>query len=106
MADAALEAGMKVETVLLDVTDPDGCARVIDESAGPDALVNNAGYSITGSIEDVTDTEAHAAFETMVLAPMRLAGLAIPHIRDHGGGRIVNVSSIYGRASTPLTGCI
>ena len=70
----------------------------------PYALVNNAGYSITGSIEDVTDDEARAAFETMVLAPMRLARLALPHMRDDDGGRIVNVSSIYGRTSTPLTG--
>lgn len=103
VAEAAREADVTVETVLLDVTDPDGCARVIDEHK-PFALINNAGYSITGSIEDVTDAEARAAFETMVLAPMRLARLAIPHMRDHRGGRIVNVSSIYGRASTPLTG--
>jgi NAD(P)-dependent dehydrogenase (short-subunit alcohol dehydrogenase family) len=103
VADAARDADVAVETVLLDVTDPDGCARVIDKYT-PDALVNNAGYSITGSIEDVADTEARAAFETMVLAPMRLARLAIPHMRERGGGRIINVSSIYGRASTPLTG--
>ena len=102
VAAAARDAGVTVETVLLDVTDPDGCAQVIDEYR-PWALVNNAGYSITGSIEDVTDAEALAAFETMVIAPMRLARLAIPVMRD-GGGRIVNISSIYGRMSTPLTG--
>jgi len=103
VAEAAREVGVTVETVLLDVTDPDGCARVTDQHR-PFALINNAGYSITGSIEDVTDAEARAAFETMVLAPMRLARLAIPHMRDRRSGRIVNVSSIYGRASTPLTG--
>ena len=103
VAEAARAAGVMVETVLLDVTDPGGCARVIDEHQ-PVALVNNAGFSITGSIEDVTDAEARLAFETMMLAPMRLARLAIPHMRARGGGRIVNVSSIYGRASTPLTG--
>jgi NAD(P)-dependent dehydrogenase (short-subunit alcohol dehydrogenase family) len=103
VAEAAGDAGVAVETVLLDVTDSDGCARVIEEFK-PCALVNNAGYSITGSIEDVTDSEARSAFETMVLAPMRLSRLAIPHMRDGDGGRIVNVSSIYGRTSTPLTG--
>ncbi len=103
VAAAAREAGVTVETVLLDVTDADGCARVIAELA-PDALVNNAGYSVTGSIEDIDDAEARAAFETMVLAPMRLARLAIPNMRAHGRGRIVNLSSIYGRTSTPLTG--
>jgi NAD(P)-dependent dehydrogenase (short-subunit alcohol dehydrogenase family) len=100
---AASEAGVTVEAVLLDVTDADGCAAVVDKHK-PYALVNNAGYSITGSIEDVTDAEARAAFETMVLAPMRLARFAIPHMREDGGGRIVNVSSIYGRTTTPLTG--
>ncbi len=100
---AADEAGVEVETALLDVTDADTGAQIVDEYR-PDALVNNAGFSITGAIEDVADDEARFAFETMVLAPMRLARLATPHMRDRGWGRIVNVSSIYGRTSTPLTG--
>jgi NAD(P)-dependent dehydrogenase (short-subunit alcohol dehydrogenase family) len=100
---AAAEAGVTVETALLDVTDADACARIIDEYR-PDALVNNAGYLITGSVEDVSDEEALAALQTMVLAPARLARCALPHMRALGGGRIVNVSSIYGRASIPLAG--
>ncbi|MGZ4677461.1 MAG: SDR family oxidoreductase [Acidimicrobiia bacterium] len=103
VTDAARAAGVAVETVLLDVTDAEACAQVVDELR-PYGLVNNAGYSITGAIEDVADVEARTALETMVLAPMRLARLAIPHMRRAGGGRIVNVSSIYGRTSTPLTG--
>ena len=101
--EAAAELGVEVETVLLDVTDADVGAEVID-AVQPDALVNNAGFSITGAVEDVSDEEARFAFETMVLAPMRLSRLAIPAMRDRGWGRIINVSSIYGRTSTPLTG--
>ena len=100
---AAADADVEVETALLDVTDEPAGSAVIDEYR-PDALVNNAGFSITGAIEDVTDDEARFAFETMVLAPMRLARLSAPHMREQGWGRIVNVSSIYGRTSTPLTG--
>ncbi len=100
---AAAVAGVEIETALLDVTDEDADATVVD-AYRPDALVNNAGFSITGAIEDVTDDEARFAFETMVLAPMRLARLSVPHMRERGWGRIVNVSSIYGRTSTPLTG--
>jgi len=100
---AAAEAGVEVETVLLDVTDASRCARVIDELR-PWGLVNNAGYSLNGAVEDVRDEEARHLLETMVLAPMRLARLALPHMRAPGGGRIVNVSSIYGRTTTPLTG--
>jgi NAD(P)-dependent dehydrogenase (short-subunit alcohol dehydrogenase family) len=101
--DAARDAGVEVETVLLDVTDAAGCARVV-EQIRPDALVNNAGASSTGAVEDVGDREAHQAMETMVFAPIRLARLAIPHMRERGWGRIVNVSSVYGLTTTPLTG--
>jgi NAD(P)-dependent dehydrogenase (short-subunit alcohol dehydrogenase family) len=66
--------------------------------------VNNAGYGLTGAVEDVDDDEARAVLETMVLAPARLARLALPAMRARGEGRIVNVSSIYGRTTTPLTG--
>jgi len=103
VAAAAAQAGVEVETVLLDVTDAAGSARVID-GLRPWGLVNNAGYSATGAIEDVSDDEARLLLETMVVAPMRLARLALPHMRAAGGGRIVNISSIYGRTTTPLTG--
>ncbi len=103
VAKAAAEAGVHVETVMLDVTDETACGRVV-EDVRPWGLVNNAGFAVMGSIEDVTDADAHDAFETMVFAPMRLARLALPHMRAHGDGRIVNISSIYGRTTTPLTG--
>ena len=102
---AAAEAGVEVETVMLDVTDADACRGVIDDlDVDLFALVNNAGYGMTGAIEDVTDEEAHHLFETMVFAPMRLSQLVLPGMRAAGRGRIVNVSSIYGITTTPLTG--
>lgn len=101
--EAAEEAGVEVETVILDVTDEDRCAEVVEELQ-PYGVVNNAGYPVTGAIEDVTDEEARYALETMTIAPLRLARLALPHMREHSAGRIVMVSSIYGRFTTPLTG--
>jgi NAD(P)-dependent dehydrogenase (short-subunit alcohol dehydrogenase family) len=101
--DAAKEAGVEVETVLLDVTDAEACATVV----GPlelYGLVNNAGYTGTGAIEDVDDDQVHHQLETMLVAPMRLARLVLPAMRAARSGRIVNVSSIYGRTTTPLTG--
>ena len=100
---AARDAGVEVDTVLLEVTDAARCTRVIDQ-VRPWAVVNNAGLSSMGAIEDVSDAEARHCLETMVVGPMRLARLAIPHMREAGGGRVVNVSSIYGLVSTPLTG--
>ena len=101
--DAAREAGVEVRTVILDVTDEAQCRRVIDRLR-PYGIVNNAGYGAIGAIEDVSDAEAHAVFETMVFAPLRLARLALPQMRARGGGRIVNISSIYGLTTTPLSG--
>ena len=103
VARAAADAGVEVATRLLDVTDADGCAGVIEELR-PWGLVNNAGVGTAGAIEDVDDDEARRILEIMVIAPMRLARLAIPHQRAQGGGRTVNISSVYGFASTPLTG--
>jgi len=100
---AAKEAGVRVETVLLDVTDAMRCAEVVNQ-VRPWAIVNNAGYSGVGAIEDVSDDEARHQLETMVVAPMRLARLALPHMRAAGDGRIVNVSSIYGLTTTPFSG--
>lgn len=101
--DAAKEAGVDVETVLLDVADAARCAEVMDELR-PWGVVNNAGYSGTGAIEDIDDDEVRQQLEVMLVAPMRLARLALPAMREQRGGRIVNISSIFGRATTPLTG--
>jgi NAD(P)-dependent dehydrogenase (short-subunit alcohol dehydrogenase family) len=101
--EAAEVAGVKIETVLLDVTDAARCGQVIEELE-PWGIVNNAGFGITAAVEDVDDDEARALLETMVIAPMRLARLALPHMRRRRGGRIVNLSSIYGLTTTPLAG--
>jgi NAD(P)-dependent dehydrogenase (short-subunit alcohol dehydrogenase family) len=103
VAKAAADAGLEVETVLLDVADAEQCNKVV---GGLDlyGLVNNAGYGLTGAVEDVDDDEAHHLMETMVFAPMRLARLALPRMRERGTGRIVNVSSIAGRTSAPFAG--
>jgi NAD(P)-dependent dehydrogenase (short-subunit alcohol dehydrogenase family) len=100
---AAADAGVAVETVLLDVADAEQCERAL---AGLRlyGLVNNAGYAVAGAIEDVSDDEARSILETMVVAPMRLARLALPAMREQGVGRIVNVSSIAGRATAPFAG--
>lgn len=103
VARAAAELGVTVGTVQLDVTDGDACREVLDELE-PYALVNNAGYGVTGAVEDIDDDEARQLLETMVVAPMRLARLVLPGMRERGGGRIVNVSSIAGLASAPLAG--
>ncbi|HEX6311108.1 MAG TPA: SDR family NAD(P)-dependent oxidoreductase [Acidimicrobiia bacterium] len=100
---AAADAGVEVETVLMDVADAAACADVVGRLR-PFGLVNNAGLPITGAVEEVSDEEAREALEVMVVAPMRLARLALAHMRERGEGRIVNVSSIAGVSTLPLVG--
>jgi NAD(P)-dependent dehydrogenase (short-subunit alcohol dehydrogenase family) len=103
VAKAAADAGVAVETVLLDVTDVEQCGDVVAK-LDLYGLVNNAGYGLTGAVEDVSEDDARHLMETMVFAPTRLARLALPRMRERGDGVIVNVSSIAGRATAPFAG--
>ena len=106
--EAAESRGLQLRTVLLDVDDADSCATAVAEvedlTGGLTALVNNAGFARSGAVEDVSDEQVRAQLETNVVAPMRLARLVLPGMRERGGGRIVNISSIAGRTSIPLMG--
>jgi NAD(P)-dependent dehydrogenase (short-subunit alcohol dehydrogenase family) len=99
----ASEARVDVTPIHLNVTDAERCAAVVDE-VRPDVLVNNAGIPTVGAIEDVSDDDAWLALETMAVAPLRLARLCLPRMRAQGWGRIIQVSSIYGRVETPFMG--
>jgi NAD(P)-dependent dehydrogenase (short-subunit alcohol dehydrogenase family) len=101
--DAADDNGLVIETEVVELTDADAC-RLLIEQHRPWGIVNNAGFAMAGAIEDVSDEEARAALEVMVLAPMRLARLALPFMRERGSGRIVNISSVYGFTATALSG--
>jgi NAD(P)-dependent dehydrogenase (short-subunit alcohol dehydrogenase family) len=103
MADLAVE-GAKV--VAMDVTEDssmvDGVARVIEEQGRIDVLVNNAGYGSYGAVEDVPIDEARRQFEVNVFGLARLSQLVLPHMREQGSGRIINVSSVGGRLYEPF----
>jgi NAD(P)-dependent dehydrogenase (short-subunit alcohol dehydrogenase family) len=101
--DAARDAGVRVETVILDVNNAANCRAVVNELK-PYGVVNNAGFPATGAVEDIPDKEVREVLETMVVAPIRLARLALPYMREAGEGRIINMSSIYGLTTTPLSG--
>ncbi|MFO0746870.1 MAG: SDR family NAD(P)-dependent oxidoreductase [Myxococcota bacterium] len=108
-ADAARE-GVKLETVVLDVTDAGSiaaAARVVEAAtggAGPDVLVNNAGYGQMGPLELVSDADLRKQFETNVFGLHATTLAFLPGMRRKGGGRIINVSSVGGRFTFPLGG--
>lgn len=106
--DIAADKGLTLQTVVMDVDDAASCeagiAQAQELTGGIYALVNNAGFARSGAVEDIGDEQVRAQLETNVVAPMRLARLVLPGMRERGEGRIVNISSVAGRLSTPLMG--
>lgn len=69
-----------------------------------DALVNNAGYGQMGPIELIPDQAVKRQFQINVLAPLALIRALVPTMREAGGGRIINISSLGGRLAFPFGG--
>ncbi|MBW8687790.1 SDR family oxidoreductase [Chitinophaga rhizophila] len=67
-----------------------------------DVIVNNAGYGIGGSIEELTDRETRDAFDVNVFGTLNVIRKAMPQLRVQRSGHIINISSIAGIA--PATG--
>jgi NAD(P)-dependent dehydrogenase (short-subunit alcohol dehydrogenase family) len=76
--------------------------KINDESKRIDVLVNNAGYSLIGALEDLSMDEIKAQFETNLFGTIRVMKAVLPIMRKQKGGTIVNVSSMAGRVGFPL----
>jgi NAD(P)-dependent dehydrogenase (short-subunit alcohol dehydrogenase family) len=87
-----------VELISLDVRYDDSvrsCVRTVVDRAGRiDALVNNAGYTLIGSLEETTVEEAKQLFETNFFGVLRMTQAVLPFMRGQRSGRIANVGSV------------
>jgi NAD(P)-dependent dehydrogenase (short-subunit alcohol dehydrogenase family) len=95
-------------TLRLDVTDDASMRDAVDvverDAGGIDVLVNNAGYGLEGPIEELRLDEIRDQFETNLFGPTRLTQMVLPAMRGRGRGKIINISSVGGRITTPGTG--
>jgi len=102
---AELRDRTRVEIFPMDVSDADSCVdlfkKTLFEFGRIDVLVNNAGYHARGDVESVTADELARTIDVNLRAPIMLMRLALPHIRDAGGGAIINVASLAGRTPVP-----
>jgi NAD(P)-dependent dehydrogenase (short-subunit alcohol dehydrogenase family) len=81
-------------------------ARVLELTGGKlGALVNNAGFAQAGAIEDIDRDSLRRQFEVNVFGMHQLTTALLPTFRSQGYGRIVNVSSVLGRITSPMLGC-
>ena len=100
-------SGQRVLIVAADVTVDADRRRLVTAALRKfgriDALVNNAGYGTRGPVEMVPVELIRRNFETNLFSLIALTQLVIPHLRERGAGRIVNIGSVAGRIARPLS---
>jgi NADP-dependent 3-hydroxy acid dehydrogenase YdfG len=107
----------KVETLLdlpaalklhLDVTQSDSIdravTRILQQFDRIDILINNAGYTMLGALEEVSDGQTRQVFDVNVFGALRMIRAVAPQMRKQRTGCIINISSIAGKLSTPANG--
>jgi NAD(P)-dependent dehydrogenase (short-subunit alcohol dehydrogenase family) len=99
--DTALKEKIPLTVFQLDVNDESSVTNAIDsilkENGRIDVLVNNAGYSVFGSLEELSIEEIKEEFETNFFGAVRVTKAVLPLMRKQSSGTIINVSSIGGK---------
>ena len=105
-AQEVRDLGVKAVAVEVDLAEPDGPQRLVDEALRAfgrlDVLVNCVGGGRGGVFTATTDEDWQAALDINVFPSIRASRAAIPIMREQGGGSIIIVASIYGRETGPL----
>jgi NAD(P)-dependent dehydrogenase (short-subunit alcohol dehydrogenase family) len=100
--------GKQVAAITLDVTNKAKVDAAIAEAHAQfgrlDVVVNNAGYGLFGTIEEVSEDEARAQIETNLFGALWVIQAALPIMRAQGSGHIIQVSSIGGVNAFPTIG--
>lgn len=77
-------------------------AGVVARTGRIDALLNNAGYSLCGAVEENTMDEVIGLFQTNFFGYVRMIREVLPILRQQGGGKIINVGSLAGIVGVPF----
>lgn len=92
----------------LDVTQADSIhaavAQTLERFGQINVLVNNAGYALPGALEEIPVEQVQQMFDVNVFGVLRMIRAVTPHMRKQRAGRIINISSIAGKLSTPVNG--
>ena len=101
------EESLSLKVIELDVDNEESAENaintIIQEKGRIDVLVNNAGWGIWGTGEDVSVEEFKEQFETNFFSVVRMVQKVAPTMRNQGSGSIVNISSVAGRIGLPAS---
>jgi len=98
--------GQSFEMLTLDVTSDasvaDAVAKVMQREGRIDLLVNNAGFGVApGGAEESSIKQAQSIFDTNFFGIVRMTRAVLPHMREQGAGRIINIGSVLGLLPMP-----
>ena len=100
--------GDKVLTLELDVTNSDQVKSAVAQAFGHfgkvDIILNNAGYSLVGTIEEASTDDIRALYETNIIGTVSVIQAALPLLRKQGYGHILGTSSNLGNITMPVIG--
>jgi NAD(P)-dependent dehydrogenase (short-subunit alcohol dehydrogenase family) len=105
LADLAATAPDRVLLVPLDVTRPAEVRAAVDAALARfgaiDVLVNNAGFSILGALEETSDDDLRATMELMFFGAVATTRAVLPHMRERRRGTVVQITSVGGLTTSP-----
>ena len=101
LAELAAKAPDRVVPLKLDVRDLGAIGPAIERAGTIDVLVNNAGYSIIGALEETDDAALADVMATMYLGPAALTRAVLPQMRARRAGTIVQITSVGGLTTAP-----
>jgi len=87
---------------LTDIEAIEGCVKAAFAKFGNiDVIVNNAGYGLFGAAEGLSTDQIRHQIDTNLVGPIEVTRVAIPYLRQQGGGRIIAISTYGGQATHP-----
>ncbi|TDX02119.1 SDR family NAD(P)-dependent oxidoreductase [Dinghuibacter silviterrae] len=108
IADLKEKYGANVLTLALDVTKPDQVKSAVEAACAHfgrlDIVLNNAGYSLVGTIEEASAGDVKAMYDTNIFGTLSVIQAALPLLRKQGSGHILGVSSGLGHVTMPVIG--
>jgi NADP-dependent 3-hydroxy acid dehydrogenase YdfG len=108
LTDLTKKYGANVLTLALDVTNPEQVKTAVAQAHAHfgrlDIVLNNAGYSLVGTIEEASLEEVRAMYETNVYGAISVIQAALPLLRAQGSGHILGTSSGLGQITMPVIG--